>query len=101
MKGFLRQQFSYGFWDMYHFLLRNRDPEVLWVSFPTPTNIVRYIWDTTTYSFALIGKIPSDYGALKKYFAFPFISFIRRMAVMSGGIKCYYFYRPSISNPKK
>jgi GT2 family glycosyltransferase len=98
MKGFLRQQFNYGFWDMYHFLLRNRNPEILWVSFPTPINILRYIWDTTLYSFALIDKIPKSYGLLTKYFTFPLISFLRRMAVMSGGIKCYYFHRPLTSN---
>lgn len=92
--SFLKQQFNYGFWDMYHFLLRKRDPAVLGVSLPTPVNVFKDIKDTISFSIKLIPKIPNEYGLVKKYFAFPFISIVRKMAVLLGGIQCYYFHQP-------
>jgi cellulose synthase/poly-beta-1,6-N-acetylglucosamine synthase-like glycosyltransferase len=49
LTNFLKQQFNYGFWDMYHFILRKRDPKVLQMSFPTLRNVFVYIKDI--YSF--------------------------------------------------
>ena len=96
--NFLKQQFNYGFWDMYHFILRKRDPMVLGVSLPTPINILVYVKDSFLYSIGLISTIPKNYGLFKKYILFPSISFIRKLAVMFGGIKCYYFYPPKPAN---
>ncbi|MFW6110173.1 MAG: glycosyltransferase [Patescibacteria group bacterium] len=98
--SFLKQQFNYGFWDMFHFVYRGRNPMVMGVRFPTPLNILRQIKDIVTFSIGLIPTVPRSYGFLKKYLLFPLIAFSRRFAVMLGGIKCYYFYAPKVLKEK-
>jgi len=94
--SFLKQQFNYGFWDMFHFLYRKRSPLVMGVYFPTLGNIFRQIRDNFYFSIGLIKIAPYSYGLLKKFVIFPLIEFVRRFAVMLGGIKCYYFYAPKV-----
>ncbi|MFH1280910.1 MAG: glycosyltransferase [Candidatus Beckwithbacteria bacterium] len=98
---FLKQQFNYGFGDMLHFLYRKRNPQILGVYYPTPINVIRQIKEIIHFSINLMPTIPRRYGALTKYLLFPGIAFIRRTAVMLGGISCYYFYAPKILDSLK
>lgn len=101
LAAFLKQQFNYGFWDMFHFMYRGRNPMAMGVWFPTPLNIIRQLKDIVAFSVKLIPTVPKSYGYCKKYFLFPLIAFIRRIAVMLGGIKCYYLYAPKVLKEKK
>jgi cellulose synthase/poly-beta-1,6-N-acetylglucosamine synthase-like glycosyltransferase len=96
--AFLKQQSSYGFWDMYHFLLRKRDPEVLGVSFPTVGNVLRQIMVDVIASLRLCWSVPIQYGLTKKFIVFPSIYFARKLAVLWGGIRCYYFAKERCSS---
>ena len=92
LTSFLRQQFGYGFWDMFHCLYRKRDPRDLGFEFPTPVNIIKFVFKSLRFSFSLIPTAPWKYGILKKCLLFPALEFVRRLAVMLGGAECYYTY---------
>lgn len=98
ISSFIIQQFNYGYWDMYHFVLRNRDPEVMGVLMPVPLNLFRSILEVIIHSAQLVFEVPRSQGLFNKLVVFPLISFVRRITVMIGGAVCYYSRRGGINN---
>lgn len=92
LKDFWKQQFNYGFGSVCHCLDRKRDPKEVGFVFPRPLNILKYIFQYFYFSIALIPSINKKYGQLNKYIIFPILEYIRRLAILTGGIKAYYNY---------
>lgn len=88
--SFFWQQFGYGFGAVSHCLLRKRDPSEIGFLFPTPINFIKYAITHFFVSIFLVFKIDKKYGKFNKWIAFPFLNFIREMAVLTGGAKAYY-----------
>lgn len=89
-RGFWRQQFNYGFGSVLHCLYRKRDPKEIGFVFPRPFNVLKYIFQYFYFSILLIPTIDKKYGKLNKYIVFPMLEYIRRLAILTGGIKSYY-----------
>lgn len=89
-KDFWKQQFNYGLGSVCHCLYRKRDPREIGFVFPKPFNILKYIIQYFYFSIALIPTVGKKYGKLNKYIIFPALEYIRRLAILTGGIKSYY-----------
>lgn len=89
-KDFWKQQFNYGFGSVCHCLYRKRSPREIGFVFPKPFNILKYIFQYFYFSVALILTVDKNYGKLNKYIIFPALEYIRRLAILTGGIKSYY-----------
>ncbi|MFH0805578.1 MAG: glycosyltransferase [Patescibacteria group bacterium] len=89
-KDFWKQQFNYGLGSVCHCLYRKRDPGEIGFVFPKPLNVLKYIFQYFYFSITLIPTIDRKYGKLNKYIIFPALEYIRRMAILTGGIKSYY-----------
>lgn len=89
-KGFLKQQFNYGFGSVCHCLYRKRDPKEIGFVFPKPFNIFKYVFQYLYFSVALIPTVDKKYGKLNKYIIFPALEYARRLSILTGGIKSYY-----------
>jgi len=89
-KDFWKQQFNYGFVSVCHCLYRKRDPREIGFVFPKPFNILKYMLQYFYFSIALIPTVDKKYGKLNKYIIFPVLEYIRRLAILTGGIKSYY-----------
>jgi len=89
-KDFWKQQFNYGFGSVCHCLYRGRDPREIGFVFPKPFNILKYVLQYFYFSIALIPTIDKKYGKLNKFVIFPILEYIRRLAILTGGIKAYY-----------
>ena len=89
-KDFWKQQFNYGFGSVCHCLYRKRDPREIGFVFPKPFNILKYMLQYFYFSIALIPTVDKKYGKLNKYIIFPVLEYIRRLAILTGGIKSYY-----------
>ena len=89
-KDFWKQQFSYGFGSVRHCLYRKRDPKEIGFVFPKPLNVLKYIFQYFYFSVTLIPTVDKKYGQLDKYIVFPALEYIRRLAILTGGITSYY-----------
>lgn len=88
-KDFWKQQFNYGFWSLCHCIYRKRNPKEIGFIFPTPLNVLKYIFKYFYFSVVLIPTVDKKYGKLNKYIVFPILEYIRRLAILTGGIKSY------------
>ncbi len=89
-KDFWKQQFNYGFGSVRHCLYRKRSPREIGFVFPKPINVLKYIFQYFYFSISLIPTVDKKYGKLNKYIFFPVLEYIRRLAILTGGIKSYY-----------
>lgn len=89
-KDFWKQQFNYGFGSVCHCLYRKRDPKEIGFVFPKPFNVLKYVFQYFYFSVALIPTVDKKYGQLNKYIVFPVLEYVRRLAILTGGIKSYY-----------
>lgn len=90
LKNFWKQQFRYGFWTVRHCIYRERDPKEIGFVFPKPLNVLKYVFQYFYLSIVLIPTIDKKNGKLKKYILFPMLEYIRKLAILTGGIKSYY-----------
>lgn len=97
LKDFWKQQFNYGLGSVCHCLLKKRDPREIGFVFPKPLNVFKYIFQYFYSSIILIPTVEKKYGKLNKYIIFPALEYIRRLAILTGGIKSYY----NKNNPNK
>lgn len=90
LKDFFKQQYGYGFGSVSHCFYRKRDPREIGFVFPTPLNILKYVFSYGVESIKIIKTIDKRCNFWKRYIFFPSLEYIRKIAILTGGMKAFY-----------